>query len=264
MIEHIQLGSIRGDFLRWPDFMALCKQWIASAQLHHVVTLNPEMVIMAQTNPAFRQAVNNAQLRVPDGSGLIWAQWYIRSQFWSLWGSLLAFSFRTVQRITGVDTVLALARLAAEQKKPLYLLGGTGAQVARTAEKLQRLVPNLTVHISPAHHFDLAGPANILADITRQQPAVLLVAYGAPNQTIWIEQHRLALQAAAVRIAVGVGGAFAILSEELPRAPRLLRQLNLEWAWRLLLEPARLPRIWNATVRFPLLIAQQKKISTPT
>jgi N-acetylglucosaminyldiphosphoundecaprenol N-acetyl-beta-D-mannosaminyltransferase len=82
------------------------------------------------------------------------------------------------------------------------------------------------------------------------------VAYGAPKQTIWIEQQRGTLS--SVRIAVGVGGAFAMLSENLPRAPRLLRQANLEWLWRLYLEPGRLPRIVQATVQFPLRMHQQK------
>lgn len=263
MIEQIQLGKIKADFLHWDDFMALCKQWIDSSTLHHVVTLNPEMVILAEQRSDFEKAVNHAQLRVPDGAGLIWAQWYMRSPFWSLVGSLLAFSFRTVERITGVDTVMALARLCAEHNQPLYLLGGASTQVSRTAAKLTRMAPHLITHVAPDHRFDPTGPAPILTDIAAKRPAVILVAYGAPNQTLWITQHRSHLETSGVRIAVGVGGAFAILSEELPRAPRFLRRLNLEWLWRLLLEPSRLPRIWTATVRFPLLIAKQKKLSTP-
>ena len=49
-----------------------------------------------------------------------------------------------------------------------------------------------------------------------------------------------------------------ILGEERPRAPRWLRQLNLEWIWRLIQEPSRLPRIWQAAVSFPWLIKKQK------
>lgn len=211
-----------------------------------MVTLNPEMVVQADMNEEFREAVQKATLRVPDGAGLIWAQWYIRSEFWALWPSLFAFSFRHVERIPGVEVVYMLASLCAENNLPLYLVGGTTSQVNGTAEKLRKRFPSLTVYTSDSD----------VDDIKKKQPAVLLVAYGAPKQTIWIEAHREDFP--SVRIAVGVGGAFAILSEERPRAPKWLRRLNLEWLWRLVLEPSRFPRIWRAVVEFPRLVTRQK------
>lgn len=263
-VENLKLGSVTCDFMRFETFSRLCTRWLTQAapvQLHHVITLNPEMVMTAERDITFRTAVNAADVRVPDGSGLIWAQWYIRSQFWSLIPSLVAFSFRQVERITGVETVWLLARLCARHQLPLYLLGGTQKQVQRTAHLLQRRLPQLTVFTSHDHPYDHSGPAEVLKDIHDKQPAVLLVAYGAHKQTIWIQQHRQNLP--SVRIAVGVGGAFAILSEDTPRAPRWLQRLNLEWLWRLLLEPSRLPRIWQATIKFPLLIARQKAADPP-
>lgn len=256
-VDRLTLGHVKGDFLPRSAFLDLCKKWLNSNHFHHVVTLNPEMVVQAETDTAFREALNKATVRIPDGSGLIWAQWYIRSQFWALFPSLLAFSFRHVERIPGVEVIYALAAMCAERDLPLYLLGGTSAQVQGTAARLSRRYQNLAVFVSPEHMFDIAGPAEILADIQRRSPAVLLVAYGAPKQTLWIEQHRGNLP--TVRVAVGVGGAFAILSEERPRAPKFLRRLNLEWLWRLIQEPARLPRIWQAVVTFPQLIRVQKR-----
>lgn len=264
-IDPLTLGTVTCDFMRPDTFQNLVKIWLTDPQekrLHHIVTLNPEMVMAAEVNTSFRAAVNAADIRVPDGAGLIWAQWYIRSQFWSFIPSLLAFSFRQVERITGVATVKLLAKQAAEYQQSVYLLGGTPAQVSRTAKLLTKRWPGLTVYTSQAHAFDPAGPRDIIQDIQAKQPAILLVAYGAERQIPWIEQHRAQLP--SVRIAVGVGGAFAILSEDKPRAPRFLQQLNLEWLWRLLLEPARLPRIWRATVKFPLLIARQKAAHPPT
>ncbi len=263
-IESLTIGQVTCDFMRFDTFQELCKRWLKSADhasLHHVVTLNPEMVIRAEHHQDFREAVNAAQLRVPDGAGLIWAQWYIRSQFWSLLPSLIAFSFRAVERITGIETVWLLARLCARYHLRLYLLGGTAYQVKKTARLLQEHMPTLQVATSAGHTFDLAGPASIVQDIATYAPAVLLVAYGAEKQIPWIEKHRQDLP--GVRIAVGVGGAFAILSEDTPRAPRILQRLNLEWLWRLILEPSRLPRIWRATVQFPLLVARQKAQHPP-
>lgn len=256
-VEQLQLGHVITDFLNMEALIRIAEKLLNKEVFHHVVTLNPEMVMLAETDPVFRQATQAAELRVPDGAGLIWAQWYIRSQFWSLIPSLIAFSFRSVERVPGVEVVERLAKLCAANQKPMYLLGGTGQQVKISAAKLQQRFPRLKVFTSPEHAFDITGPRSILSDIEQKQPAVLLVAYGAPKQTIWIERHREDMP--SVCIAVGVGGAFAILSEENPRAPRWLQKLNLEWLWRLALEPKRLPRIWQATVRFPLLINRLKR-----
>jgi N-acetylglucosaminyldiphosphoundecaprenol N-acetyl-beta-D-mannosaminyltransferase len=256
MSEQVQLGSVWCDFMDQREFLALCRRWLAADAFHHVVTLNPEMVMLAAQQASFRAAVARAEVRVPDGAGLIWARWYLRSRYWLLWPSLFAFLFQPAERVTGVETVLALGRLCAELGMPLYLLGGTAQERRQTAMLLHTKFRDVRVVQAPAHDFDPAGPEHILADIRQRAPAVLLVAYGAPKQTLWIERQRSRLP--SVRIAVGVGGAFAMLSERLPRAPAWLRSLNLEWLWRLYLEPRRLPRILQATVKFPLYLRRQK------
>lgn len=259
MIESVPLGGVICDYMRGEEFLRLAQGRLTGSDFTHIVTLNPEMVMAAQSHQDFKSALAAATWRVPDGSGLIWARWYLRSQFWSLWPSLLAFPFIQVERVTGVEAVLSLSAVAAQEHKRVYLLGGTPYQVSKTAELLQRKYPALTVASSPAHTFTIEGPQKILDEIKAIQPALLFVAYGAPAQTVWIERHRTALAEAGVRIAIGVGGAFAILSEATPRAPAFLRRLNVEWLWRLVLEPARIPRIWQATIRFPLLVRNQKK-----
>jgi N-acetylglucosaminyldiphosphoundecaprenol N-acetyl-beta-D-mannosaminyltransferase len=256
MSEQVILGQVPCDFMDQREFVAICQLWLASQAFHHVVTLNPEMVILADRDAAFREAVAQADARVPDGAGLVWARWYLRSSFWPLWPSLFAFLFQPAERVTGVDLVMTLGRLCHERGASLYLLGGKPAEREHTAQLLASTFAGLTVQQSPAHTFSESGPAEIVADIQAKQPAVVLVAYGAPKQTIWIEQQREKLP--SVRIAVGVGGAFAMLSEKLPRAPLFLRRANLEWMWRLYLEPGRLPRILQATIQFPLRMHQQK------
>jgi N-acetylglucosaminyldiphosphoundecaprenol N-acetyl-beta-D-mannosaminyltransferase len=67
-----------------------------------------------------------------------------------------------------------------------------------------------------------------------------LVAFGAPTQEHWI-QRNVASRFPAV--AIGVGGAFDLISGRLPRAPAALRSLGLEWAYRLWCEPARWRRM---------------------
>ncbi len=261
MPEALSIGTTTCDYLRTAEFLDLCARELAAEGLYHVVTLNPEMVMLAQSDMSFREALQQASIRVPDGSGLIWARWYLRSIFWSLLPSLLAFPFVTVERVSGVDALTAIARLAEAESKSVYLLGGTARQNSLTAKKLQHMFPKLRITSAPPHVYSESGPTDIITDINRQAPDVLLVAYGAPKQTIWLDRHGAKIP--SVRLAVGVGGAFAILSEDRPRAPKLLQRLNLEWLWRLLLEPRRFRRIWRATVEFPRLIQKQRAANPP-
>lgn len=258
-IDELQLGSVRCDFMSLATFLRVCKAWLDSASFHHVVTLNPEMVLLAERDQQFAEAVGAADLRVPDGAGLIWAQWFIRSEFWSLWPSLIALAFRKVERVQGVDVVEHLAEMCADRSKSIYLLGGTASEVDKTAKRLTKKYPALTLHTSRDHALDMNGPSDVISDIQEKKPDVLFVAYGAPAQSVWIDRHQTELP--SVKIAIGVGGAFSILSEEKPRAPRWMRTLNIEWLWRLALEPSRLPRIWRATIKFPLYIQRQKDSS---
>lgn len=258
-VDEIKIGKTTCQF--WPTevFESQCREWLSGDRLIHVVTLNPEMIMQAETDETFRSAINTAQARVPDGAGLIWARWYVRSQFWTLLPSLLAFPFISAERITGVDLVRTLAKLSKESGHAVYLLGGTREQNSKTREALEKEHPGLKIFSAKPHKHNSEGPEDILNDIAEKKPGVLLVAYGAPKQTVWIEKHKNYLP--GVKIAVGVGGAFAILSEDKPRAPKWLRRLNMEWLWRLILEPSRVKRIWQATVRFPLLVNKYKKRS---
>lgn len=258
-MDQLQLGNVTCNYTTPADFYAMCGAWLESDHFHHVVTLNPEMVVEATRNSRFAAAIGAATIRVPDGSGLIWARWYLRSPRWGLIPSLFSFLRRPAERIAGIEVIQEVAKLAHEARGGIYLLGGAKQHVQRTAQLLKRALPGLRVHTSPPHTFNISGPQDILADIQAKAPTVLLVAYGSPKQTIWIERHCRHIP--SIRIAIGVGGAFAILSEATPRAPAFLRYHNLEWAWRLLLQPQRLPRIWRATITFPLLIYRQKRLT---
>ncbi|MBI2117865.1 WecB/TagA/CpsF family glycosyltransferase, partial [Candidatus Peregrinibacteria bacterium] len=86
------------------------------------------------------------------------------------------------------------------------------------------------------------------------KPRLLLVAFGAPEQDLWIDRYLSAMP--SVRVAMGIGGTLDFLAGVRKRAPALVQKLGFEWLWRLLNEPWRLRRIWNAVVVFPWLVVR--------
>jgi N-acetylglucosaminyldiphosphoundecaprenol N-acetyl-beta-D-mannosaminyltransferase len=141
-----------------------------------------------------------------------------------------------------------------------FVGGGAGGAADRAAVRWRQRLPGVRIAVAGAGTSISEGgvvePAEQDPDLSRAvaatAPAVVLVGFGAPKQERWIARHADALPSA--RIMIGIGGSFDMWADELRRAPVFLRRLGLEWAWRLALEPHRWPRMFRATVVFPLRV----------
>lgn len=209
---------------------------------NHVMTPNNEMLVYAASHPEFLALLNRTALNLPDSTGVAWA--------------MRRAGATNQQRVTGVDTV---QRLCAElgPEAPVFFLGGRENVAGRAAEELKRRNSNLTVagalEASPRNE----DAAAIVAAVNESGAKLLLVAYGAPKQDEWIDRHLKEMP--NIRVAMGIGGTFDFIAGRITRAPKIFCALGLEWLWRLLQEPSRLPRIWNAVVRFPLLVLRRDR-----
>lgn len=214
------------DRSRAGDQQAGCQQ---------VVTVNPEFVMLARRNPSFLQAINQAVLVVPDGIGIVLALRYLRQP--------------TPERVTGVDTVVALARRCAEQNYRLYLLGAAPGVAEVAAARLQELAPGLQIAGTYAGSPAPSEEDELIERIRVAQTDVLYVAYGAPAQDLWIARNLARLPAA---IAMGVGGSFDFLAGRQRRAPKIMQRMGLEWLYRLYREPWR----WRRMLALPKFAIQ--------
>ena len=184
--------------------------------------------MMARRDPAFRASLQRADRTTADGIGIVLAaRW--------LWPE--ETRERPLERVTGVDLVEHVARMGAGG---VFLLGGAPGVAARTAERLRHRWPGFV----PAGIWDggSASPADdreSLERIARSGARVVLVAYGAPGQVLWIVRNQDALGKRGVRLAIGVGGALDYLAGVVPRAPDWMRRAGLEWLYRLVREPWR-------------------------
>ncbi len=229
------------QFLSKDEYMQRLEKALHKDTLTHIVTLNAEMVVESQNNEGFKKAVEQVELVIPDGSSMLWARKYLQKKQ-NIFLSLIAHIFSQEQPLTGVDSIFDICELLEHTEGTVYLLGGTEEEAQGTLHVLEKKYPALHVRITEE---------TMQASST---PSVLFVAYGSPKQTLWIKEKRTTLEQAGVRIAIGVGGAFAMISGMLPRAPHWMRRYHLEWVWRLILEPRRIKRIWNAVVIFPTIV----------
>lgn len=222
--------------------LTLIEEFVASGQPHQLATVNPEFVITAQNDEEFRQIINNAALALPDGVGLLKAARFLKTT-------------PLPERVSGSDLVQRLAELSHQKGYRIYFLGAGEGVAEKAAEKLTAKYPKLKVAGCYAGSPAVEENEAIIRRILPTQPDILLVAYGAPKQDQWIARNLHRLQ---IPVCIGVGGSFDFIAGTAKRAPLWVQRLGLEWLHRLLTQPWRWRRIWNAVPRFSWLVFRRR------
>ncbi|MEN9891629.1 MAG: hypothetical protein RLY78_1924 [Pseudomonadota bacterium] len=118
----------------------------------------------------------------------------------------------------------------------LFLYGARPASIEGAARALQAMGHEV---VGQLDGYTVLPEGELIARLRAAEPDIVLVALGNPRQERWIIDHLDELPPA---VYTAVGAYFDFLSGLAPRAPRLVRMLRLEWAFRLSLEPRRLLR----------------------
>ncbi len=194
-----------------------------------VYTVNSESLRQAVTTPRVAELAAQADLRVADGTPLVWAS--------RLQGTPLP------ERVAGSALILSLPAAAARAGLRLFLLGGNPGTAAATAALLRERHPGLGeigTHCPPrGFEHDPERMREIEEALLNADPALVFVGLPGPKQEFLIEALRPVLPAAWF---IGCGVSFSFVSGEVARAPVWLQRVGLEWLHRLGQEPRRLFR----------------------
>lgn len=206
---------------------ALADPW--DGRCRHVVTLNPEYVMAARSQPGFASAIEAADIVVADGIGVaIAARW------------LASSSDAVPDRVTGGTIVDWLAQECTAPNAAMFLLGAGPGIAEAAARELARRVPTITIGGAwSAGTAEQRYDEETLARIRQSEARVLLVAYGAPGQVLWIDRNRDALGRIGVRLAIGIGGTMDVIAGRVARPQEWMQRVGLEWVFRLVNEPWR-------------------------
>jgi N-acetylglucosaminyldiphosphoundecaprenol N-acetyl-beta-D-mannosaminyltransferase len=192
----------------------------------YLVTANLDFAAQASEDVELQRILVEAELVLCDGTPLVWAS--------RLTGKPLR------ERVAGSDLVPRLAAHAEKMGYRIFLLGGEISSLRGAAENLQRRYPGLPpVHyysppFAPLHEFD---NRQIVDEIRKDRPDILLVAFGCPKQEKWIYMHYRKL---GVPCCIGVGATIDFLAGKVSRAPAWMARMGLEWVYRMCQEPRRL------------------------
>lgn len=226
--------NVKIDDYSFKEVIRKINLFLGGKKLAQIVTVNPEFILASQKDSIFRKILNQADLSVPDGFGLKIAGLILKSKIG--------------ERITGVDLSWEIAKLAAKKGESIFLLGGGENIAFKASKRFKLLYPNLKIAGTYAGSPTEKG---IVERINASGADILLVAFGAPKQDKFIYQNRHKLKC---KLAMGVGGTFDYISGNIPRAPLWMRELGMEWFYRLFHQPSRFGRIFRAVIIFPLTV----------
>ena len=208
------------------------------AEKGQVVTINPEMILSAKSNPDFAEIINSAELVIPDGIGV------------QLGLKILGHN---VRRIAGIEFGRKLIDKFASQ--PTAFVGAKPEIITKAVENLKKEVPNLNaVYVQDGYFKD---DDRVLDELTAANPKLVLVALGSPKQEIFISKAKKLLPNA---LFIGLGGSFDVWSGVVERAPEIWQKLGLEWLYRTVKEPKRFKRIFPTLPLFVLKVFKEKVI----
>ena len=217
------------------EILAQVVTFLGESRFHRIATVNPEFLVMADNDPVFKQSLLSAQLCVADGIGIVLAGWLRRMNVTRFPGVDLLHEILTIAERNGHTVYLAIKkdglssyeeiRTALLQKHPRLLIDGSDVSVKEPWESYQ---------------------------LKAKSYQLLFCNFGAPAQELFLEGLRA--HPGDVRLAMGVGGSFDFMIGKQKRAPQCLRAVGLEWLWRLIQQPSRWKRIWNAVVAFPMKV----------
>lgn len=220
---------------------------ISSSKKFSILTPNPELVLASTTNNKLKEALNSATFSVPDGVGLDYASKFLLN--------------KALNIIPGRKLFINLIEMAVNNELKVFLLGGEDNEAVLCAEHLISIYPNILISTSRGPILDKNGEPNTKVDIKVQsdlvkrinmlKPDLLFVAFGNPKQELWIHNNLSKLNIGG---AMAVGGTFRYIAGLSKLPPKLMEKLGLEWFWRLVTEPNRFIRIWNAVIVFPLKV----------
>jgi N-acetylglucosaminyldiphosphoundecaprenol N-acetyl-beta-D-mannosaminyltransferase len=227
--ERVRLNGIPLD----PLTLDQACEWIfehaaMSSPLSIVTTVNVQLMRVASTNAAFAHVLEHrSALNLVDGWPIAWL--------------LRLRGVDDAVRTPGSDLTARLLRSSRAADVGVYLLGDMDDTLVAVRDRARSEGWASTLRGADA-------PSRAAVDADRSSEAlverinasgagILLVAFGAPRQELWLARWHERLRP---RIGIGIGGSLKFVAWPERRAPRWIRDSGLEWLHRLSLEPARL------------------------
>lgn len=244
--------------------------------------INTEFLLRALNDDKFKEVLNNSDLNIVDGRGVMWAARFLTlpvceikilrllQSIWQLIYSLLAIVFcpkfikhPIAETIPGVEAFNMMMRIASDASAGVFLFGSCQKTLDLAVANIKKDFPNLIISGTlNGYDYQNDKSVDVVKTINKTDAKLLIVALGSPKQEYWIDENIDKLK--NIKIAVGEGGTLDRIAYPSQKAPKFINQIGLEWLWRMIFNKSktdgrnRLGRTWNAVPVFMIKVLKWK------
>lgn len=232
-MEKISIMGVRINNTTMEEVLKAVENKTENKEKYIIYTPNTEIIMMCQEDKEFMDFMNESDINIPDGIGLIYAS------------KIKNCPLR--EKVAGFDLSVKMLDIAERNKLNLYAVGGKPGVAESAMKSIHEKFPN--INIVGCHHGYFKGAhlgrggddeeLQVIEEINAAEPDILFVGFGAKKQEQWIQYNKEKLNA---KVIIGNGGTIDILAGNLKRAPEVFIKLGLEWLYRLVKEPTRIRR----------------------
>ena len=232
-MDFIEIMGVKVNKITVEETVQCLNKFLEEKRAHVIYTPNTEMVMAAKKDEYLKKILNESDLTIPDGIGLVYAS--------RIKGNPLP------ERVAGYDISIKLLEIANDKSYSIYLLGGKEGVAKEAKEKIEKIYPNLRIagyhngYFKGTHigYNNYEEEIQIIREINESKSDILFVGLGASKQEKWISANKDKLNC---RVIIGNGGTIDVLAGKVKRAPEVFQRLGLEWFYRLIKEPKRIKR----------------------
>ncbi len=239
--EKYEILGVGVNSLRMADAVNLVEKYMDDRANVIVATANAEMLMNATRDADLKRILNSAALVVPDGAGTVWAAHQL--------------GYDMPERVAGYDLAQELMKRAPQKDRRIFFFGSAPGVADKAKLKAEELYPGINIVGTRNGFFTDKDIPDILEEIKKAKPDLLLVALGVPKQEKFLDKYYKEL---GVPVSIGVGGTFDVMAGVMKRAPLWMQKAKLEWLFRGMLQPKRAGRLL-ALPKFVLRIWAEKK-----
>ena len=197
---------------------------ISEHRCAYMVTPNPEIVMAAWDDPKVSKAIENADLVIPDGVGVMQA------------ARILGTPLR--EHMPGIDAATEIIKRLASRGGSVFLYGARPGVAEKAAERMKQCFPGLVICGTNDGYGNDDGA--VVSKINAAKPDFVMVCLGVPKQELWMAKYAAKLDAG---LMAGLGGTIDVFSGQVKRAPLIWQKLKLEWLYRCFEEPKRFRKV---------------------
>ena len=204
--------------------------------------VNAFIAVTTRQNVSLRNDLAEFSALFSDGIGIYWASKFLYGKF------------GLKERINGTDLYYKILDLAEKKSYGVFFFGGSESAAKSLESQLIQMYPKIMIKGVIARNLCFEG--EILNKISSSNSDIMFLGLGTPYQEKWIATFG---KKTDIPIQIAVGSGIDFLSGTYKRAPKIIRNIGLEWLYRLFLEPKKLwKRYLLGIPHFLFLIVKQK------